>query len=189
MNFTYADPPYPGQSKKHYGDHEDYAGEVDHFAMCREVVKADGWAISTSAPALFHVQQALAEIGYLPMDPETMKARDYRVMAWVKPFCAFKRNVKVAYSWEPVLVKPVRRPEPNNIEGLVLRDHIAENITMKRGLTGAKPEKVCWWMFEAAGLDPEDDLLDMYPGSGAVTAAHETWRAARSVDTAATLAD
>jgi hypothetical protein len=30
-------------------------------------------------------------------------------MAWVKPFAAFKRNVRVAYAWEPVIVKPERR--------------------------------------------------------------------------------
>lgn len=27
---AYADPPYPGQAKRHYADHPDYAGEVDH---------------------------------------------------------------------------------------------------------------------------------------------------------------
>jgi hypothetical protein len=30
VKIAYADPPYPGQAKKHYGDHPDYAGEVDH---------------------------------------------------------------------------------------------------------------------------------------------------------------
>lgn len=32
MRFAYADPPYPGQAAKHYRDHPDYAGEVDHAA-------------------------------------------------------------------------------------------------------------------------------------------------------------
>lgn len=27
---AYADPPYPGMSRRYYGDHPDYAGEVDH---------------------------------------------------------------------------------------------------------------------------------------------------------------
>lgn len=30
MRIAYADPPYPGQARKHYGQHPDYAGEVDH---------------------------------------------------------------------------------------------------------------------------------------------------------------
>lgn len=33
LRVTVADPPYPGQSKKHYGDHPDYAGEVDHLSF------------------------------------------------------------------------------------------------------------------------------------------------------------
>ena len=33
-----------------------------------------------------------------------------RVMAWVKGFAAFKRNVSVAYAWEPVIVKAARKP-------------------------------------------------------------------------------
>jgi hypothetical protein len=99
----------------------------------------------------------------------------YRTMAWTKTFAAFKRNVPVAYAWEPVLVKPARKPV---VSGRVrpLRDWLAEPITLKRGLTGAKPEKVCKWLFECLGAEPGDDLVDVYPGSGAVTRAWESWR-------------
>jgi hypothetical protein len=57
-----------------------------------------------------------------------------------------------------------------------MRDWLAEGITMKRGLTGAKPERFCWWLFEVLGLDPADEFTDLFPGSGAVTAAYETWK-------------
>ena len=67
-------------------------------------------------------------------------------MAWVKPFAAFKRNVSVAYAWEPVIVKAIRKPV---VRGrVVMRDWVSENITLKKGLCGAKPEKVCLWAFE-----------------------------------------
>jgi hypothetical protein len=92
-----------------------------------------------------------------------------RVMAWVKPFAAFKRNVSVAYAWEPVLVKAVRKPVVSG--RVVMRDFISEPITMKRGLTGAKPEAVCRWAFEVVGAEPDDELVDLFPGSGAVTRA------------------
>ena len=95
-------------------------------------------------------------------------------MVWVKPFAAFKRNVPVAYAWEPVIVKPARKPVVS--KRLVLRDWMDCNITMRRGLTGAKPEKVCHWLFEVVGARPEDDLHDLFPGTGAVTRAWETWR-------------
>jgi len=96
-------------------------------------------------------------------------------MAWVKPFAAFKRNVSVAYAWEPVLVKAARPPEVTG--NMVGRDWISEPMTMSRGLVGAKPTAVCEWAFAMAGALPEDDLIDLYPGTGAVAASWEKWRA------------
>ena len=95
-------------------------------------------------------------------------------MSWVKGFAAFKRNVPVAYAWEPVIVKPARKPVVS--KRLVMRDWIQESITLKRGLTGAKPEAVCHWAFEMVGARPEDELSDLFPGSGAVSRAWDTWR-------------
>jgi hypothetical protein len=60
---------------------------------------------------------------------------------------------------------------------LVNRDWIQESITLRKGLTGAKPEKVCHWAFEMAGARPEDELFDLYPGTGMVTKAWKTWQA------------
>ena len=161
LRVTVADPPYPGQSKKHYGDHPDYAGEVDHQELIdRLEAEFDGWCLNTSSTAL---QDVLA-----------MCPPDVRVMAWVKPFAAFKRNVPVAYAWEPVIVKAARKPVVSGVAG-ISRDFISEPITMKRGLAGAKPEAVCWWMFEVMGALPTDDFTDLFPGSGAVQSAWERW--------------
>ena len=33
MRLAYADPPYPGLSRRYYGDHPDFAGEVDHAEL------------------------------------------------------------------------------------------------------------------------------------------------------------
>lgn len=179
LRMAYADPPYVGQSKRHYGDHPDYAGEVNHGELLDRLLGEypDGWALSLSTPSLFYVQSLLAERGLLPMDPETFKARDYRVMAWVKPFAAFKRNVRVAYTWEPVIVK-----EADRLPGATpTRDHVAECITMQRGLTGAKPEGFCFWLFEAMGLRRGDELHDLFPGSGAVARAWDAWSAQGSL--------
>jgi hypothetical protein len=165
MRLAVADPPYPGQSLKHYGDHPDYAGEVDHSALVQRLGNYDGWVLHTSSVALAAV---------LPLCPS-----DARVMAWVKPFAAFKANVSVAYAWEPVIVMAARKPVVSG--RCVMRDYIAEPITMRRGLTGAKPETVCRWCFEVMGADPGDDLDDLFPGSGAVSRAWETWRAQGSL--------
>lgn len=52
MRLAYADPPYPGKSRRYYGDHPDYAGEVDHAKLVEQLSEFDGWALSTSASAL-----------------------------------------------------------------------------------------------------------------------------------------
>ena len=162
MKFAYADPPYPGQSAKHYADHPDYAGEVDHAELIERMERDyDAWVLHTGSVNLAEV---------LPLCPPGR-----RVMAWCKSFAAFKRNVKVAYAWEPVIVKFARPATPNRISEMTYRDFIVEPITLKRGLTGAKPERVCWWVFEMAGLEPDDGIDDLYPGSGAVTRAHDSW--------------
>lgn len=160
MRLAYADPPYPGCASL-YKDHPDYAGEVDHAALLRTLQdNYDGWVLHTSSVALREV---------LPLVPA-----DARLMAWVKGFAAFKRNVSVAYAWEPVIVKAARKPVVS--KRLVMRDWVECPITLKRGLVGAKPEKVCHWAFEMLGAHPDDDLTDLFPGTGAVTRAWQTWR-------------
>jgi hypothetical protein len=160
VRIGYADPPYPGCAHL-YAGHEDYAGEVDHRALLEELnTKYDGWLLHTSSVALRQIA---------PLVPA-----EARFMAWVKPFAAFKRNVSVAYAWEPVIVKACRKPVVTQRE--VMRDWIAEGITLKRGLTGAKPERVCRWAFEMLGMEPTDELIDLFPGTGAVSRAWETWK-------------
>lgn len=169
MRVAYADPPYPRCAKK-YEDHPDYAGEVDHGKLIDALLGYDGWALSTHVSGLYLCQRHLESCGQIVNE-------NYRVCAWVKPFAAYKRNVKVAYTWEPVIVQAARTPEPNRLPGIVCRDHIAESITMKKGLTGVKPEAFCWWLFELLGLDPDDEFCDLFPGSGAVTRALRSWKA------------
>ncbi len=55
------------------------------------------------------------------------------------------------------------------------RDHISEPITLKRGFRGAKPEKVCFWIFEGLNIMDGDEFHDLFPGSGAVTRAWKSW--------------
>ncbi len=171
MKIAYADPPYPGWAK-HYKDHPDYAGEVDHAVLIYKLVSEyDGYCLHTSSPALYGILERFAiEVG-----PEDRP----RIMSWVKPFAAFKANVPVAYAWEPVLVKAARKPVVK--QGMVYRDWISEGITLKRGLTGAKPERVCHWLFEVMGCETEDDLCDLFPGTGAVTDAWDKWRSQRTL--------
>jgi len=166
MKFAYADPPYPGNAHL-YKDHPDYAGEVDHKELiARMDSEYDGWLLHTGSNNLAYIMGLLTELDI----------SNYRVMSWVKPFAAFKRNVSVAYAWEPIIVKAIRKPVVSKrIDGLIMRDWLAESITLKKGLTGTKPSKVCVWLFEVSGLEPEDEFYDLYPGTLAVSEAHEDW--------------
>lgn len=160
LQIGYADPPYPGCAHLYRG-HPDYAGEVDHTRLIARLEdEFDGWILHTSSVAI----SLLA-----PLLPENA-----RWMAWVKPFAAFKKNVSVAYAWEPVIVKAARKPKVRRVT--IMRDWISEPITLKRGLTGVKPERVCHWAFEMVGAEAGDELHDLFPGSHAVTNAWETWR-------------
>jgi hypothetical protein len=157
MRIAYADPPYIGQSRKHYGREE-----VDHAALILELQKFDGWALSLSSPTLQTIL-AMCPVGV-------------RTMAWVKPFCSFKPGVNPAYAWEPVIVSPARKPMSSS----TVRDWVSANITLKKGLSGAKPDEFCYWLFDVLGMRPGDEFIDVFLGTGRVTRAWEVWKQSRN---------
>lgn len=161
MRFAYADPPYLGCGKLYAAHHPD-ALDWDDPKRHRQLVQQlcdeypDGWVMSLSSPSLRTI---------LPMCPD-----DCRWGPWVKPFAVFKPNVNPAYAFEPVIWRGGRkftRQDPT------VRDWVSENITLKRGLTGAKPRAFCLWVIDLMNAQPGDDFDDLFPGTGAFTAA---WR-------------
>ncbi len=163
MKFAYADPPYIGQAARHYKDHKDYAGEVNHKELIDKLVSdyPDGWALSLSAPSLKQI---------LNLCPD-----DVRVMIWVKPFHAWK-SVTPSYGYEPVIVYGGRKRSSygkESVKALGYKDWVSANITMKKGLTGAKPERFCIWLFEVLNVEPNDTLDDLFPGTGIVSDMYE----------------
>ena len=164
MRFAYADPPYLGEAERLYGHLHDEAAEYDRPEKHAELIERlerdfDGWGLSLHVPSLRTI---------LPMCPD-----DARVCAWVKPFASFKPSVRQAYAWEPVIVKPLRRL---GRQRRTVTDYVSANISMQKGLPGAKPAQFCHWLFEFAGLDPDDEFVDVFSGTGGVMRAWETWR-------------
>ncbi len=153
MRLAYADPVYLGCAKL-YPEHPEshvWDDPEPHRRLLADLDREyDGWAYSLSSTTLATI---------LPMAPPGT-----RVAAWVKPFAAFKRNVRIAYTWEPVLFKPGRDSSKDGAP--VGRDHLAEPIALKRGLTGAKPEAFCRWVQVLLGWMPGDELVDVFPGTG-----------------------
>lgn len=160
LKFAYADPPYLGCGKLYADKHPEalvWDDPETHRALVMRLVDEfpDGWAMSLSTPSLRTI---------LPMCPE-----DCRVSAWVKPFAVFKPNVGVAYAWEPVIWRGGRR---RTRQQDTTRDWIAENITLKRGLTGAKPRAFARWVFDMLNVQRDDEFVDLFPGSNAIM---EAW--------------
>lgn len=162
MRFCYADPPYIGQAKKHYGHLG--GSEVDHVALIAQMEEYDGWALSASSSSL---QQILA-----------LCPSDVRIAAWVKPFCSFKPGVNPAYAWEPVIWKSAR---PRTREQVTVRDWVSSPITLQKGLAGAKPDTFCYWLFELLNIQPGDTFDDLFPGTRSVSRAFEQWIAAKAI--------
>lgn len=167
MRFAYADPPYLGQCRKYDHYHPDGRCWDDletHRLLIVRLTEEfpDGWALSASSPSL---------VSLLPFVP-----KDHRIAAWVKSFCAFKRGVRPAYAWEPVIFRGGHNPpwesHPPPEKGgkqTTPKDFIIERITLKKGLTGAKPPKFCEWVLDLLNVRPGDEVVDLYPGTGAMT--------------------
>ena len=154
--FAYADPPYLGCS--HFYDHPDAAIWDDQQAHFDLIAAMDldfhGWAYSCNSGDLRWLAPRLPE--------------GVRIAAWVKPFAAFKRNVAIAYTWEPVIF---RRALPRREGDPIGRDHLAEPITLRRGLVGTKPALFNRWVLDLIGYQDGDSLEDLFPGLGGMQAA------------------
>lgn len=177
MKFAYADPPYIGQAKRHYD-----CAEVDHVELIDKLYTEfpDGWALSCSTPSLRTILNICHQRHF---QGKSLMQFDIRIAAWVKSFGAFKKGVRPAYMWEPVIFRGGRNPanghrhdppekngKQNTPKDFFISDlespAIKESITLKKGLTGAKPEAVCRWILELLNTQPGDEVVDLYPGTG-----------------------
>jgi hypothetical protein len=173
----YADPPYLGCCRL-YGHHHPDGLCWDDPATYRKLIDRlaaefpDGWALSCHTPSL---------AALLPMCPD-----DVRVGAWVKPFHIYKKGVRPAYAWEPVLYRGGRNakhpPPEKRGKATTPKDFIACNITLRKGLTGAKPEPVCEWILDLLNFQPGDQLVDLYPGTAVMGNVAERRRLIGSVN-------
>ena len=156
MTFCYADPPYPGKAHL-YPEQQ----EVDHQELVTRLVELypDGWALSTSAEGL---QRVLA-----------LCPPDVRVAAWVRQ-ARHVRSMRAVNAWEPVIIRGGRPSDASVAQ-------VLEDVLIYKGryrafpgaLIGMKPPEFSEWVFRQLGAARGDTLVDLYPGSGAVTLAWE----------------
>lgn len=197
MRLAIADPPYPPQlserytadgtprivsrsrARRWYGDgprdrggaqpadfHPD-AGEWDdprrHRALLEQLLdEFDGWAIATAPDGLD---------AYRPLPIPA------RLMVWHK-LRPLPTGHRIATTWEPVIVLPPksRRARPAAADGertyAAQVPDVLSAAPPGSGFAGAKPAAWTRWVLDALSYDPDvDELVDLFPGSGAV--AHE----------------
>lgn len=176
MRFAYADPPYLGCCRLYDHYHPDglcWDDLTTHKLLIEKLQNdyPDGRALSCHTPSLRDL---------LPICPG-----DVRVGAWVKPFHAYKKGVRPAYAWEPIIYRGGRNKKPpappkggnaitpkdffldrSDEPDLFTTPAIACNITLRKGLTGAKPEPVCEWVLDLLNVLPGDEVVDLYVGTG-----------------------
>lgn len=160
MRVAYADPPYLGCCGLYGHPHQDGCWNdvaTQQALLARlDADYPDGWALSASSPSLKTL---------LPLCPP-----DVRIAAWVKSFCAFKKGVRPCYAWEPIIFRGGRNTKhPPPLKGgkqTTPKDFFVAPITLKKGLTGAKPESVCAWILDLLNVQPGDDVIDLFPGTG-----------------------
>src|SRR5271156_5739909 len=128
MRLAYADPPYLRCCGPFHHHHPPDGLGWDRISTHQPLIARleteypDGGALSASSVSLSAI---------LPLCPE-----ESRIAAWVKPFAAFKANVRIAYTWEPVIFRGGRISSKDG--AAVGRDHLSQVITLRKGLVGAK---------------------------------------------------
>jgi hypothetical protein len=176
MRLAIADPPYPpftgsggrkNRASRWYGtgqrsstdrpaDVHDRAAEWDDPARHRQLLADlldgfDGFAIATPP-------DGIAAYGPLPAE--------LRIMAWVKPNATPGAH-RLRSMWEAVLLfTPEGRR--SNRDGAGMVPDVLTAPAPRVGFHGAKPPAWTWWVLDALGYHDDDDVTDVFPGSGLV---------------------
>lgn len=181
IRVAYADPPYPGCARKYskpgtsefHPDAMRWDDPEEHVRLMHELERdfPDGWALSTHSGALREL---------LHRSPPRARSAP-----WCGPSTGNFKVFRVAYCHEVVIYSTplvFRRDAPGRpraIDWVVAGK--GHNSDVESAFIGAKPARFCRWLFELLGLGahPGDELVDLFPGSGAVTRAWDDYRAAR----------
>lgn len=138
-----------------YGDMHPEAAKYDDLTEHRKLLEMlvddfDGWAIATTPDGLG---------AYHPLPVSA------HIMAWHRPNSQ-PGGTNIMSRWEPVIVSPPegrRARTANRVSDVLTASAPGANFV------GAKPAVWTRWVLSALGYNPEtDEVVDLFPGSGAV---------------------
>jgi hypothetical protein len=171
-----ADPPYLGRAVRWYGaggcgdgggkgqadNHPDaylWDDPKTHIQLVHDLQQNyDGWCIAMSVHSLSTYMSAV----------ETDSRNGIRVCVWHKP-SAVTSGSRITNTWEPVLVKVPKERRGWNSGGAKMCDVLTAN-PLRSNFVGAKPREWTMWVLDLMGYRPDDEVTDMFAGSGAVSA-------------------
>lgn len=167
--FGYFDPGYIGLAAKYYKGQPDFRGEVDHPALIQRALASGykGFALSLSV-SLLSLKTIINALPEELLQPTSGGPPPARLCSWRKPHAVPAATRGAHNTWEGLLVVGGRRLAPGIPDSL--------QALPARGwghLPGRKPIRFCAWLFNLLGMLPGDELVDVFPGSGAVGRA---WR-------------
>lgn len=159
MMLAYADPPYLGCCGLYGHNHPEgdrpFDGRCWDDPVTHQLLiswlrdRYTGWALSMGSNNIVELA--------------AMLPTGIRWASWCKSFASFKPNVNPGYTWEPVAFVTTR--DRSRSEDTA-RDHFVCPITLKKGLTGAKPKPFCSWVLDLIGWQIGDHVDDLFPGTG-----------------------
>lgn len=180
MRFAYADPPYLGRAE-YYAAHHPNAAIWDDPETHRALILRlqaecpDGWVLSLSERSLRVI---------LPMCPPQA-----RVAAWITDRPRFAgKAVPVRKHFEPVIFcggRPYADTGNRTADFIITKQnplpagetrYRMEKHDLRSGKTfvGRKPPAFALWVLDLLGWQPGDTVIDLFPGTGAVSAAWKT---------------
>jgi hypothetical protein len=180
MKFAYADPPYLGRGEYYRAHHPDAMSwnrlETHADLIARlQAEYPDGWAMSLS-------ERSLRQI--LPLCPP-----EARTAAWCTDRPRFAgKAIAVRKHFEPVIfcggrsydetgnrtadfIVTKQEPLPAGQPRYAMKKH---DLRSGQTFVGRKPQAFSLWVLDLLGWLPGDTIDDLFPGSGAVTAAWAT---------------
>jgi hypothetical protein len=172
MKFAIADPPYLGRAVRYYGEggrggrnrkqadkHPEafiWDNPKTHQDLAKNLMRDfDGFAIAMSVHSLSTYLQVL----------ETDSENGIRVGVWHRPN-AVPSGSRVTNYWEPVIFK-IPKCRKGRFKGPHTNDVLTCNIS-QNGFIGSKPIEWTHWVLDVLGVTEDDEVHDLFHGSGAV---------------------
>lgn len=166
MRFAYADPPYLsccGLYGHHHGDDDRCWDDPEtHRALIERLQTAfpDGWgAVGLQSFTGYH-------LAHVPT--RSQNSRLGEAVLRVQTRCQTGLCLGAGHLRRgPQPIQGYRHAPPEKGgKQTTPKDFLAESITLKKGLTGAKPAAFCRWVLDLLNVQAGDELIDLYPGTG-----------------------